>query len=264
MDVVRIALPAAGYNTPCMSTKNTKRIAMWSGPRNISTALLRSWGNRVDTYVCDEPLYAHYLQATGIEHPGAGEVMARHPTDWRQVTDWLVGPVPEGRKIFYQKHMAHHLLPNIERRWLDQLQHCFLIRDPAEMLTSLTKHLPEPTLEDTGLPQQRELFQRMLEQDDAEPPVIDARDVLENPEGMLRSLCRRLDVDFLPSMLHWPPGGRETDGVWAKHWYEAVNRSTSFHAYRPKDEKVPAALQDLHQQCLEHYETLSRHRLRPE
>ncbi len=237
---------------------------MWSGPRNISTALLRSWGNRPDTYVCDEPLYAHYLQATGINHPGAEEVMAHHPTDWRGVTDWLVGPVPEGRQVFYQKHMAHHLLADIERDWLDRLQHCFLIRDPREMLTSLIKHLPEPTLEDTGLPQQRELFQRMREKTGAAPPVIDARDVLENPEGMLRSLCRHLGVEFLPSMLSWPAGGRETDGIWAKHWYEAVNRSTGFHPYRPKDEKVPAAMQKLHRQCREHYEALSRHKLRPE
>lgn len=262
--MVRIPLSGAGYNASRMSTQTTHRIAMWSGPRNISTALLRSWGNRPDTYVCDEPLYAHYLQATGIEHPGAKEVMAHHPTDWRRVRDWLVGPVPEGRPVFYQKHMAHHLLAHIERDWLDRLQHCFLIRDPGEMLTSLIKHLPEPTLEDTGLPQQHELFQRMREKTGVAPPVIDARDVLENPEGMLRSLCRHVGVEFLPSMLSWPAGGRETDGIWAKHWYEAVNRSTGFHPYRPKDEQVPAAMSELHRQCREHYEALSRHKLRPE
>ena len=240
------------------------RIAMWSGPRNISTALLRSWGNRPDTYVCDEPLYAHYLQATGVDHPGAAEVMAHHPTDWRQVTEWLTGPVPDGRTVFYQKHMAHHLLPHIERGWLDRLQHCFLIRDPEEMLTSLVKHLPGPTLEDTGLPQQRELFQHVREGSGNVPPVIDARDVLENPEGMLRALCARIGVPFLPSMLHWDAGGRDTDGIWAKHWYDAVNRSTGFHPYRPKGEKVPDALEELHRQCNEHFEVLSRHKLRPE
>jgi hypothetical protein len=247
-----------------MTTAQTVRIAMWSGPRNISTALLRSWGNRPDTYVCDEPLYAHYLRTTGIEHPGADEVMAHHHTDWRQVTEWLVGPVPEGRAIFYQKHMAHHLLPHIERGWLDRLTHCFLIRDPGEMLTSLIHQLPQPTLADTGLPQQQELFQRVRDASGEVPPVIDSREVLENPEGMLRALCRQVGVEFLPAMLEWPAGGRETDGIWAKHWYHAVNRSTGFQPYRPKDETVPPELEQLHQQCRRYYDALSSHRLQPE
>jgi hypothetical protein len=237
---------------------------MWSGPRNISTALLRSWGNRPDTFVCDEPLYAHYLQATGIRHPGAEEVIASHPTDWRAVTRWLLGPVPEGKSVFYQKHMAHHLLPHMARDWLDGLDHCFLIRDPGEMLTSLIKHLPQPTLADTGLPQQAELFELVRQQSGRTPPVIDARDVLESPEGMLRALCKRVGVEFLRSMLQWRAGGRKTDGVWAKHWYDAVNRSTGFQPYRPKDEKVPVEMEGLLRECREHYEVLSRHRLTAE
>src|SRR5256714_224645 len=137
---------------------NEVRIAMWSGPRNISTALMRSWGNRPDTVVCDEPLYAHYLLRTHAPHPGAAEVIACHESDWQKVVACLTGPIPDGKAIFYQKHMCHHLLPDIDRSWLDQVTNCFLIREPREMLNSLAKHLPNPTLEDTGLPQQVELF----------------------------------------------------------------------------------------------------------
>ena len=239
-----------------------RRIAMWSGPRNISTALMRSWGNRPDTFVCDEPLYAHYLQQTGREHPGANEVIAHHETDWRNVVEWLTGPVPDGNTVFYQKHMAHHLLRGIDRGWLGQLVHCFLIRDPGEMLTSLIKHLPEPTLNDTGLPQQLEIFERERERTGEVPPVIDARDVLEDPERILRALCERVGVEFDAAMLSWPAGPRETDGIWARHWYAEVERTTSFNPYRPKNEAVPERLRDLHAECLEHYEVLSRHRIR--
>ena len=136
------------------SSEAPRHIAMWSGPRNISTAMLRSWGNRQDTFVCDEPLYAHYLEQTGLDHPGAREVIEHHETDWRKVVRWLTGPVPEGRRLFYQKHMAHHLLPDIGREWLTDLTHCFLIREPREMLTSLIRKTTQPTLEDTRLPQQ--------------------------------------------------------------------------------------------------------------
>ena len=128
---------------------------MWSGPRNISTALLRSWGNRPDTFVCDEPLYAHYLLQTGLDHPGAEEVIHCHETDSSQVVHWLTCDVPDGKAIFYQKHMAHHLLPQVGREWLGQLTHAFLIRDPRAMLASLDKVFPNPGLADTGLPQQR-------------------------------------------------------------------------------------------------------------
>src|SRR5438034_1279920 len=141
-----------------MPNSKTIRIAMWSGPRNISTAMMRAWGNRSDTFVCDEPLYAHYLLKTGVVHPGRDEVIAHHETDWRKVIAWLTGPVPEAKSIFYQKHMTHHLLPEIDRGWLTLLTHCFLIRDPREVLLSLSKVIPNPRLEDTGLPQQVEIF----------------------------------------------------------------------------------------------------------
>ena len=237
------------------------RIAMWSGPRNISTALMRAWGNRPDTAVCDEPLYAHYLQATGLDHPGAAEVIAHHEPDWRKAVAALLGPVPGGKAIYYQKHMAHHLLPHIERDWLGHLTHAFLIRDPREMLVSLAKVLPQPTTEATGLPQQVEIFEWVRSRTGAIPPVVDARDVLLDPRRVLSLLCERLGVEFSEAMLSWPPGRRDTDGIWAKYWYDNVEKTTSFQPYVPRQEPVPEHLQGLLEQCLTHYEALHRHRL---
>jgi hypothetical protein len=237
------------------------RIAMWSGPRNISTALLRSWGNRPDTAVCDEPFYAHYLAQTGAAHPGADEVIRAGETDWRQVAAFLTGPAPGGKRIFYQKHMAHHLLPEMGRDWLGALSHCFLIREPRAMLLSLARITPRPALSDTGLPQQVEIFEGIRRATGAFPPVLDARDVLEDPRALLTLLCERLGVDFREEMLSWPPGRRPTDGIWAKHWYGEVEKSTGFHPYREREEPLPADLRDLHAECLEHYRHLHGFRL---
>ncbi len=240
----------------------TLRIAMWSGPRNISTAMLRAWGNRPDTFVTDEPLYAHYLLHTGVIHPGRDEVLSAQDNDWRRVTGWLCGPVPGGKRIWYQKHMAHHLLPQIGRAWMTSLTHCFLIREPREMLTSLIKNLRSPTLADTGLPQQVELVRQVHEQTGRVPPILDARDVLEDPRGVLNALCRALRIEFSESMLHWPAGKRSTDGVWAPHWYAAVERSTGFEPYRPKPDPVPAELSALLAECERCYSVLHAQRLR--
>lgn len=237
------------------------RIAMWSGPRNISTAMLRSWGNRPDTFVCDEPLYAHYLQQTKRKHPGAREVIEHHETDWRKVVAWLTGDVPDGKAVFYQKQMAHHLLPMIDRGWLGELTNCFLIRDPREMITSLVRKLPDPKIEDTGLPQQVEVFEFVRRETGGVPPVLDARDVLEDPRRILTLLCEAVGVDFRESMLSWPAGTRDTDGIWAKHWYANVEKTTGFEPYRQKPDAVPDALVALHAECMEYYNTLHGHRL---
>ena len=222
---------------------------------------MRSWGNRPDTIVCDEPLYAHYLAVTKRDHPGATEVIAHHETDPDRVIAWLTGPVPDGKPVFFQKHMAHHLLDDIDRAWLDGVSNCFLIRDPREMLTSLVKNVLEPTLQDTGLPQQVEIFERVQAGTDRVPPVLDARDVLENPQRLLGLLCDAIGVEFTDAMLSWPPGRRATDGIWARHWYDAVEASTGFNPYRPKSDPVPPQLADLHEQCVCYYETLHAHRL---
>lgn len=239
-----------------------QRIAMWSGPRNISTAMMRSWENRDDTAVVDEPLYAHYLSATGIDHPGRDEVIAAHECDWRIVVRELIGAVPGGRSLYYQKHMSHHLLPEIDRGWLSQLTHGFLIREPREMLTSLIKNLPQPRIEDTGLPQQMEIFDFVTTTTGQTPPVVDARDVLENPRKMIGLLCEALGVSFQEKMLSWPAGRRATDGAWAKYWYAAVEKSTAFEPYKPKNEIVPAEFRSLESQCISYYDRLYAHRLR--
>src|SRR5262249_37634062 len=172
---------------------------------------------------------------TGTQHPGAAEVIAHHEPDWRKAVAGLVGEVPGGKAIYYQKHMAHHLLPQVGRDWLGEVTNAFLIRDPREMLPSLVKILPAPTLADTGLPQQREIFEWVRSRTGQVPPVVDAREILENPRQMLALLCARLGVAFDEAMLTWPPGRRETDGIWAKYWYDAVDRSTTFEPYRPKN-----------------------------
>ena len=234
---------------------------MWSGPRNVSTALMRSFESRSDTAVCDEPLYAHYLKSTGAPHPGREEVIALHESDWRAVARQLTGPVPGDKAVFYQKHMAHHLLPEIGRGWLDALVHAFLIRDPREMLSSLAKVTPEPELADTGLPQQVELFRALEARTGRPPPVLDARDLLADPEALLRGLCRALELEFQPAMLAWKSGLRSTDGVWAKHWYGAVSRTTGFEPARERPDELAAALEGLHERCLPLYRVLHERRL---
>lgn len=250
--------------TVVSSPAEAVRIAMWSGPRNISTALMRSWESRGDTAVWDEPLYAYYLATTGVEHPGRDEIVARHETDCQKVVARLVGPVPEGKTIFYQKHMAHHLLAGVDRQWLERVRNAFLIRDPREMLTSLVRVTPEPTLADTGLPQQWEIFERIAERRGTPPPVVDARDVLESPEAVLSRLCEALGVPFKRAMLSWKPGPRPTDGVWARHWYAAVEASRGFQPYVPRTDPLPERLAGLHAECEAVYRRLHAHRLTAE
>jgi hypothetical protein len=243
-------------------TAKPVRIAMWSGPRNISTAMMRAWGNRADTAVIDEPLYAYYLERTGKRHPISEEVIAHGETDWRKIVAQLTqGPIPNGKRIFFQKQMTHHLLPEIDREWIVDLTNCFLIRDPREVILSYIKKNPDPALEDLGFTQQCEIFDFVRERVDSVPPMVDARDVLENPERTLRALCDAVGVEFDKAMLSWPPGLRETDGIWAKHWYDAVTRSTSFEKYKPRPGEVPDSLHDIYQRCRDCYGKLYPHRL---
>ena len=241
------------------------RIAMWSGPRNISTAMLRSFGNRPDCFVTDEPLYAYYLQASGSPHPMRDDVIASQSTDWREVVDWLTGPVPGGRPIWYQKHMTHHLLDEVGRDWLDRVTNCFLLRDPRAVLASYAKKRDERVLlEDVGMVQQAAIFDEVVARGDGRiPPVIDAADVLTDARATLGRLCEAVGIAFDERMLSWPPGRRRTDGVWARHWYQAVERSTGFEAYRPPPEALPEPLEALAEQCRPAYERVRRHALRP-
>ena len=238
-------------------------IAMWSGPRNISTALMRAWENRNDAAVWDEPFYAYYLKATGVDHPGADEVIANGEPDWRKVVDKVTGPIPDGRAIFYQKHMTHHLLPEIDRDWLGLVTNCFLIRDPREVIASYARVRTTPTIDDVGILQQAEIFEWVQLRTGRTPLVLDARDVLQDPRRMMMGLCNSLDVPFTERMLAWPPGPRESDGVWGKHWYASVWASTGFAPYKPKGGTLPKHLEPLADGCAAAYTQLHEYRLRP-
>ena len=234
---------------------------MWSGPRNISTAMMRAWENRADATVVDEPLYAFYLARTRIAHPGAAEIIATYPTDWRTVVATLCGPVPGDRPIWYQKHMTHHMLPEVDLAWLDELTNCFLVRSPAEMIASYIRVRPNPTLADFGLVEQRRIFDYVRRTTGQVPPVLDARSVLENPERMLSLLCERVGVPFDRRMLAWPAGRRETDGIWAPYWYANVEKSTGFQPYQPREIRLPEHLQPLLDECNLLYAEMAAHRL---
>ena len=242
--------------------ENPLRLAMWSGPRNISTALMRSWGNRDDSFVCDEPLYAHYLVQTRRPHPMAEEVIASQEQDWHKVVAWLTGPVPRGKTVFYQKHMSHHLLPQVGRDWLLRVSNAFLIRHPREVLPSFDEKFERETLlPDTGYPQQVEIFEYIRRQTGTVCPVVDAADLLANPRAVLIKLCVALGIPFQEAMLCWARGRRDTDGVWARHWYNSVETTTCFEQRAPKNNPLPDRLRNLYEQCLPYYETLAVHRI---
>ncbi|CAN5711842.1 branched chain amino acid aminotransferase [soil metagenome] len=239
------------------------RIAMWSGPRNISTAMMRSFENRPDTAVVDEPFYAAYLAATGLDHPMREAVLASQPRDWRDVAAAMAGPAPGGKAVFYQKHMTHHMFDGVGLAWTDACASAFLIRDPAAVLASYTVKRAQVTLADIGVVRQRELFDREADRLGAPPPVVEGRDMLAAPERVLTALCAALGIPFLPQMLSWPAGSRDTDGVWAPAWYDAVERSTSFEPPgETREIRLSDDLRRIADQARPHYEALAAHAIR--
>jgi hypothetical protein len=231
------------------------KLSVWSGPRNVSTALMYAFRQRPDTVVLDEPLYGHYLKVTGADHPGDDEVLAVVDNDGeRVVREILLGPCE--RPVHFFKNMAHHLT-HLDRAFLGGLRNVLLARDPVEMLPSLAQQLPEPTLRDTGLLKQVEILGHVLRSGE-DPIVLDARDLLLDPRGVLREACARIGIPFYEGMLRWPAGPKPEDGVWAKHWYGNVHASTGFSAYRAKDDAFPADLLPLLEECRPLYEQLKR------
>jgi len=242
----------------------TVRIAMWSGPRNISTAMMRSFENRPDTTVVDEPFYAAYLAETGFDHPMREAVLASQPTDWREVARSLTEEAPGGAPVFYQKHMTHHMLPGFGLDWTSKCRNAFLIRDPRRVLASYAKKRERPTLADIGVERQGELFDREADRLGRAPPVVESADVLRDPKATLSRLCEALGIAFSDAMLAWPAGRRDSDGVWAAAWYDAVERSTGFEP--PSDLAEPPALDDglrrVADQAWPYYERLAAFALR--
>lgn len=239
----------------------TLRIAMWSGPRNISTAMMRAWENRPGCAVSDEPLYAHYLAHTGLDHPARDEVIAAGEIDWHNVVEDLTGPAPGGAPVWYQKHMTHHLLPHIDRGWIAQLRNVLLIRDPREVVASYLKSRATVTAEDIGLQQQVALYEELAAAGDP-PPIIDAGDFLRAPESHLCALCDWLGIEFTDRMLSWPKGPRDSDGIWAPHWYAHVWESTGFECPDRRDIELTDEAARVAEACSDAYRQLHALRLR--
>ena len=229
------------------------RLCLWSGPRNVSTALLYSFAQRSDARVLDEPLYAHYLRVSGAAHPGRDEVLRTMEQDGETVVRTVVLG-PSDRPLLFQKHMAHHLV-DLDRSFLARTVNVLLVRDPAEVVVTLSRQIERPILRDTGLKTQCELLDE-LEARGQRPPVLDAKELLLDPEGVLRELCRRVGLAWEPAMLSWPAGPRPFDGIWAKHWYQNVWRSTGFERPRPRGEPPPERLVPLIEECRPYYARL--------
>jgi hypothetical protein len=244
-------------------SNSTLRIAMWSGPRNISTALMRAWENRQDCVVWDEPFYGYYLDATAIDHPGASEIIADQGTDSAAIIKRCIGEIPEGKSIFYQKHMTLHLLPQLDRSWLKDLHNCFLIREPEAVIASYAAVRSELTLEDIGFVQQSELFDAVSRINGETPLVIDSLDFLLDPRAMLEAICAHYDIEFSEEMLHWPAGPRDSDGVWAPYWYDSVWQSTGFALHRERSYELGKHDSEIARQARPHYEKLYQYRLKP-
>jgi hypothetical protein len=237
------------------------RIAMWSGPRNISTAMMRSFENRADCTVTDEPLYSAYLTRTGLDHPMRDEVIASQPADFAAVTRQLVGPVPGGAAVWYQKHMAQHLLPDDPLGWTEGLSNAFLIRDPRAVVASFARGRGRPEPFELGFERQLEIFEHVRHATGRVPPVLDSTDVLADPESALRALCAAVGIPFDAAMLSWPAGRRESDGVWAPVWYAAVEASTGFVKASPPPETLPDELEAMARSARPAYEAMAAHRL---
>lgn len=228
---------------------------MWSGPRNLSTAMMYAFGARADFAVVDEPFYAAYLDRTGLDHPMRDAVLASQPTDPAIVAAALVGPIPGNRPHFYQKHMTQHMIAGIPRDWCAHVRHVFLIRHPARVVASFGAKYDNPTLADIGFTQQTEIFDDLTAQG-LTPLVIDSADIRRDPRPMLTRLCAALDLPFDPAMLSWPAGGHPSDGVWAPHWYGAVHASTGFAPAEGPPPVLTGAAGDLVAQALPHYHRL--------
>jgi len=235
------------------------RIAMWSGPRNLSTAMMYSFGARKDCDVIDEPFYGAYLALTGLEHPMRHAIMESQPLDPHAVVARLTAPIPEGR-VEYQKHMSQHMIESVPRDWLGQLRNIFLIRHPARVIASYSAKRENPTLDDIGFRQQAELYEIATELGD-DPVVVDSHDIRDDPEGMLQKLCASIGLEFEPSMLSWPVGGHPADGIWASHWYGAVHRSTEFAGAEGPLPEVVGPLKSVLDAALPYYEMLRANKI---
>ena len=240
-----------------MASEYQTRIAMWSGPRNISTAMMRSFENRDDAVVIDEPFYAYYLSQTGLDHPGKEKVLKSQNTNWDYVVSLINGNIPNEKMIWYQKHMAHHIIDDKDIGWVRSFNNFFLIRHPQEVIISYSKRSKISGINDLGFLHQINLFKKIKNITGEYPIVFDAKDILSDPEKYLRKMCEYLKINFSNKMLSWPKGPRKTDGVWSPYWYKNVIKSTSFKPYKSTNEKMSKEYDNLLEECLQHYNYLN-------
>ncbi len=233
------------------------RIAMWSGPRNISTTMMRSFSSRSDTFVSDEPFYACYLQRTGLQHPGREEILRSCKRDYHSIINDITSQIPAGKKVWYQKHMAHHLEPGDSLDWTQGLMNCLLIRTPAEVISSFSKKNELNDESELGYLQQIQLYRYH----NNELPVVDAQDILQDPSGILSNLCAKCGIPFEKGMLSWVEGPHPADGIWGKYWYDQLWSTTGFKPYVQKEVTVPSALSTMVDRCMPLYEELYQARI---
>lgn len=237
------------------------KIAMWSGPRNLSTAMMYSFAARGDCAVVDEPFYSAYLKSTGLPHPMAAEVIASQNPDPTAVAAECIGPIPQAQSLFYQKHMTLHMIPAFPRGFMHALTNVFLIRHPARVVASYAKKREGPTLADIGFVQQAELFDQVAGWMGGAPLVIDSADIRADPKAALTRLCAALGIGYTDAMLHWPAGPKPYDGVWAPHWYNAVHKSTGFEDPEGPLPDLPPEYASLANQAMPFYERLAAYKL---
>ena len=227
-------------------------VACWSGPRNISTALMRAWGSRKDTFVTDEPFYAHFLEMTENNHPMRDEIIKHYLSDYNQVVDYLTNDIPNKKTIWYQKHMAHHLIDLSKIDWIKECENCILVRHPKEVIHSYTAKNKLKSINELGYPQQFEII-KFLKKSNQRFKVIESKDLLKNPEKVLSDWCESIDIDFDKSMLHWKKGNHRDDGIWWHHWYDSVIKTTGFQKYQEKDITIENEFDSIYNEAMEYY-----------
>ena len=230
-------------------------VACWSGPRNISTALMRSWSSRRDTFVTDEPFYAYFLKKTKKKHPMSEEIIKNYPTNYSSVVNYLTYKVPNKKKIWYQKHMAHHLIDLSKINWIKKCENCILIRHPKDVINSYTAKNKLQSAEELGYPQQFKIA-KFLKKSNKQFQVIDSEDLLKNPKKLLFDWCKNINIDFDESMLEWKKGNHQNDGIWWEHWYDNVIKTTGFQKFQKKDINIENKYDSIYNESMEYYNYL--------
>jgi len=236
-------------------------IAMWSGPRNVSTALMRSFENRSDCFVSDEPLYSYFLHKTGHKHPLKDKIIKSGIVDYNEIVKYITGPIPSSKQIWYQKHMAHHILPKLDTDWIKNMKNCILVRHPSDVILSYLKKNEINSIQQLGYLQQINIYEILSKEIGTPPIIIDAQDLLQEPRKMLIKICEKLRIKFDEKMLSWPKGPRKTDGIWGQHWYKQVEFSTGFKPYVKTNRIIPYEYEVLHYECMKYYDFLYQNRI---